>query len=74
MESDMTYQLSTHKQESLRKKWSSPHSQQKILKFSIWVQSQSDRMILVCLQGKPINITVMQFYAPTTTVEESEVD
>ena len=26
--------------ESLRKKWSSPHSQQKNLKCSIWVQSQ----------------------------------
>jgi len=27
-------------QESLRKKWSSPHSQQKSLKCNSWVQSQ----------------------------------
>jgi len=31
-------------------------------------------MISVCLQGKPFNITVIQDYAPTTDVEEAEVD
>ena len=31
-------------------------------------------MILVCFQGKPFNITVIQDYAPTTDVEEAEVD
>ena len=31
-------------------------------------------MILVCFQGKPFNITVIQVYAPTTDAEETEVD
>ena len=31
-------------------------------------------MILVHFQGKPFNITVIQVYAPTTDVEEAEVD
>ena len=31
-------------------------------------------MILVCFQGKPFNITVIQVYAPTTNAEETEVE
>ena len=31
-------------------------------------------MTLVCFQGKPFNITVIQVYAPTTDAEEAEVD
>ena len=34
---------------------------------------KNDRMILVCFQGKPFNITVIQDYAPTTNAEEAEV-
>ena len=33
-----------------------------------------NRMILVHFQGKPLNITVIQAYAPTTDVQEAEVD
>ena len=33
-----------------------------------------DRMISVHLQGKPINITVIQVYAPTSNAEEAEVE
>ena len=29
-------------------------------------------MILICFQGKPFNITVIQGYAPTTNDEEAE--
>ena len=29
-------------------------------------------MISVCFQGKPLNITVIQVYAPTSNTEESE--
>ena len=47
-------------------KWSSHHSQQKSLKCSTWMQSQNDRMISVRFQGKPLNITVIQVYAPTS--------
>ena len=31
-------------------------------------------MISVHFQGKPLNIKVIQVYAPTTNVEEAEVD
>ena len=31
-------------------------------------------MISVCLQGKPFNITVIQVYAPTSNIEEAEVE
>ena len=30
-------------------------------------------MILICCQGTPFNITVIQLYAPTTNAEEAEV-
>ena len=35
---------------------------------------KNDRMISVCLQGKPFNITVIQVYAPTSDAEETEVE
>ena len=33
---------------------------------------KKDRMISVCFQGKPFNITVIQVYAPTSNAEEDE--
>ena len=35
---------------------------------------KNNRMTLVCFQGKPFNIMVIQVYAPTTDAEEAEVD
>ena len=35
---------------------------------------KNDRMISVCFQGKPFNITVIQAYAPTSNAEEGEVE
>ena len=35
---------------------------------------KNDRMISVCLKGKPFNITVIQVYAPTSNAEEAEVE
>ena len=35
--------------------------------------SKNDRMISVGFQAKPFNATVMQAYAPITSVEEAEV-
>ena len=35
---------------------------------------KNDRMISVRFQGKPFNITVIQVYAPTSNVEEAEVE
>ena len=34
----------------------------------------NDRMISVCFQGKPFSITVIQVYAPTSNIEEGEVE
>ena len=35
---------------------------------------KNDRMISVRFQGKPLNITVIQVYAPTSNAEEAEVN
>ena len=38
------------------------------------MQSQKQRMISVCFQGKPFNIVVIQAYGPTSNAEEAEVE
>ena len=35
---------------------------------------KNDRMISVCFQGKPFNVTVIQVYAPATNDEEAQVE
>ena len=35
---------------------------------------KNDRMISICFQGKPFNITVIQVYAPTSNAKEAEVE
>ena len=35
---------------------------------------KNDRMISVCFQDKPFNITVIQVYAPTTDAKEAEAE
>ena len=35
---------------------------------------KNDRMISVCFQGKPFNITVIQVYAPTSNAEKAEIE
>ena len=62
-------------QESLRrKKWSSHHSQQKVLKAVFGCNLKNDRMISLHFQGKPFNITVIQVYALTSKAEKAEVE
>ena len=41
-----------------------------VLEYSL----KNNRMISVCFQGKPFNITVIQVYAPTCNAEEAEVE
>ena len=36
------------------------------------MQSENERMISVCFQGKQFNITVIQVYSPTSNAEEAE--
>ena len=43
-------------------------------KCSTWVQSQNDRMISPCFQGKPFSIIVIQVSAPITNAKEAKVD
>ena len=38
------------------------------------MNDRDDRMISLCFQGKPFNITVIQVYAPTSNAEEAEVE
>ena len=38
------------------------------------MQSQNDRMISICFQGKAFNIIVIQDYAPTTNAEHFKVE
>ena len=35
---------------------------------------KNNKMISVCFQGKPFNITVIQVYAPISNAEEAEVE
>ena len=35
---------------------------------------KNDRMISVCVQGKPFRVTAIQVYAPTSNAEEAEVE
>ena len=35
---------------------------------------KNSRLISVCFQGKPFNITIIQAYAPTSNTEEAEVE
>ena len=43
-------------------------------KCSTWVQSKNDKIISICFQSKPFNITVIQACAPTSNAEEAEVE
>ena len=43
-------------------------------KFCTWMQSQKRQNDLICFQGKPFSITVIQVCAPTINAEETEVE
>ena len=38
------------------------------------VISKNNRMVSVCFQGKPLNIMVIQAYAPTSNAEEAKLN
>ena len=60
-------------QESLRGNGSTLIVNKRVWNAVLGSSLKSDRMILVCFQDKPFNITVIQVYAPTTA-EEAEDD
>ena len=61
-------------QESLRRNGVAIIVNERVRNAVLWCSLKNDRMISVRLQGKPLNITVIQVYAPTSNPEEVEVE
>ena len=61
-------------QESLRKTGVAIILNKRIRYAVLGCNLKNDRMISVCFKGKPLNITVIQAYAPTSNAEEAEVE
>ena len=61
-------------QESLRRNGAAIMVNKRVRNAVLGCNLKNDRMISVCFQGKPFNITVIQVYAPTSNAEEAEVE
>ena len=61
-------------QESLRRNGVAIMVNKRVRNAVLGCNLKNDRMISVCFQGKPFNITVIQVYAPTSNAEEAEVE
>ena len=61
-------------QESLRRNGVAIMVNKRLQNAVLGCNLKKDRMISVCFQGKPFNITVIQVYAPTSNAEEAEVE
>ena len=61
-------------QESLRRNGVAIMVNKRVRNAILGCNLKNDRMISVHFQGKPFNITVIQFYAPTNKAEEAEVE
>ena len=61
-------------QESLRRNGVAIMVNKRVQNAVLGCSPKNDRMISVHLQGKPFNVTVIQVYAPTSNVEEAEVE
>ena len=61
-------------QESLRRNGVAIMVKKRVLNSVLGCNLKDNRMISVCFQGKPFNITVIQVYAPTNKAEEAEVE
>ena len=61
-------------QESLRRNGVAIMVNKRVQNAVLGCNHKNDRMISVHLQGKPLNITVIQVYAPTSNTEETEVE
>ena len=59
---------------SRQKYWSRvPTVNKMVRKAVLGCNVKNDRMISVCFQGKPFNITVIQVYALTSNAEEAQI-
>ena len=61
-------------QESLRSNEVAIMVNKKVRNAVLGCNLKNDRMISLCFQGKPFNITVIQVYDPTSNAEEAEVE
>ena len=61
-------------QESLRRNGVAIMVNKRVWNAVLGCNLKNDRMISVCFQGKPFNITVIQAYALTSNTEEAEVE
>ena len=61
-------------QESLRRNEDPLIVNQRVWNAVFGYSLKNDKMILVCFQGKPFNITVIQIYAPNTDAKEAQLD
>ena len=66
--------ISTTGQESLRRSGVSLIVNKRVQNAVLGCNLKNDKMVSVCFQGKPFNITVIQVYAPTSNAEEAEVE
>ena len=62
------------RKESLRRNGVSIMVNKRVRNAVLGCNLKNDRMISVCFQGKSVNITVIQVYAPTSNAEEAEVE
>ena len=60
-------------QESLRRNGVAIIVNKRVRNAVLRCHLKNDRMISVCFQGKPLNITVIQAYALTSNAKEAEV-
>ena len=60
------------RQESLRRNGVAIMVNKRVQNAVLGCDLKNDRMISVCFQDKPFNITVIQVYAPTSNAEEAE--
>ena len=63
-----------HGQESLRRNGVAIMVNKRVRNAALGYNPKNNRMISVCLQGKPFNIMVIQVYAPTSNTEEAEAE
>ena len=61
-------------QESLRRNGVAIVVNKRVQSAILGCNLKNDRIISVCLQGKPFNIIVIQVYAPISNAEEAEVE
>ena len=61
-------------QEFLRKNTEAIIVNKRVQNAVLGCSLKNDRMISVCFQGKPFNITVIQAYAPISNTKEAEVE